>query len=109
MKQKWYLQTWIICILCALWFIFRIPRIIEIVLLVLKIKEEKNLYNQVNHLIFDNQRYAQMMTPQMQNAIELQKHIEKLRSDEFAISNQVNSLYNRAKELDAEIANGYIW
>ncbi|NBI64903.1 DUF4041 domain-containing protein [Clostridiales bacterium] len=43
MKQKWYLQTWLIVILCAFWF-FIIPGIIGIVLLVLQIRSNHKAF-----------------------------------------------------------------
>lgn len=42
MKQKWYLNTWLICILFAFWFIYGIPLVVGIILLMLKAKDEKN-------------------------------------------------------------------
>lgn len=40
MKQKWYMQTWFICLLCAGW-VFIIPAIVGIVLLVMQILDNK--------------------------------------------------------------------
>ncbi|WP_097003898.1 DUF4041 domain-containing protein [Lacrimispora amygdalina] len=42
MKQKWYLQTWLICLLFALW-VFIVPGIIGLVLLILQIIENNKI------------------------------------------------------------------
>lgn len=42
MKQKWYLQTWLICILFAFWF-FIFPGILGLVLLILQIIENNKV------------------------------------------------------------------
>lgn len=60
MNQKWYLQTWFICLMFALWF-FIIPGIIGIVLLVMQLldnqKTEKEFSNlTINLEISDNAR-----------------------------------------------------
>ena len=76
MKQKWYLKTWVICILFAFWFVYGIPLIIGIILLILKRKEDNLIISQLDSLMADNQRYAEMLTPEMKNAIDLKKQIE---------------------------------
>ncbi len=47
MKHKWYLSTWLICLLFAFWF-FIIPAVIGLILLILKYKEDKK-----NKLFFE--------------------------------------------------------
>lgn len=103
LKQKWYLKTWLICILFACWFIYGIPLIIGIVLLVLKLKDEKNLLTQMNQLISENQRFAQMMTPEMQSAIALQKHVESLHQEEVSITEHINELSSKSTTLEQTI------
>ena len=102
-KKKWYLKTWIICILFAFWFLYGIPLVAGIFLLVLKNKEENKLINQTNQLFSDNQRLTGMMTPEMQDAIELQKYIEQLHNEETSMNEQINTLNNKVKELDENI------
>lgn len=103
MNQKWYLKTWLICILFACWFIYGIPLIVGIIFLILKLKDEKNLLTQMNQLISENQRYAQMMTPEMQSAITLQKHVENLHKEEISITKHINELNNKSATLEQAI------
>ena len=42
MNNKWYLKTWLICILFFFWFLF-IPLIAGIILLLLKLRNERAL------------------------------------------------------------------
>ena len=83
MKQKWYLNTWLICILFAFWFIYGIPLVVGIILLMLKAKDEKKLKIQIELLNSDVQKYEQMMTPEMQNAIDLKGMSKICRKTNF--------------------------
>lgn len=104
MKQKWYLNSILICVLFFCWFIYGIPLIIGIILLVFKVKNEKNQISQINELISDNQRYVQMLTPEMQDAVVLQKHVDCLRQEELSTNNRINNLNSKALELERQIA-----
>lgn len=103
MKEKWYLKTWLICILFALWFIYGIPLIVGIILLLLKRKEENLMISQLDNLTADNQRYAAMMTPEMQNAIELEERTEKLRQEEASIHSLISELNAKIFDLEKTI------
>lgn len=103
MKEKWYLKTWLICILFALWFIYGIPLIVGIILLMLKRKEEKLMLSQLDNLTADNQRYAAMMTPEMQDAIELEKRTEKLRQEEASTHSLISELNAKIFDLEQTI------
>lgn len=103
MKEKWYLKTWLLCILFAFWFIYGIPLIIGIILLVLKLKNEKVMSAQMSELISDNQKYQQMMTPEMQNGVELQKLIEKLHQEEVNVAERISDLNIKAADLESKI------
>lgn len=105
MKEKWYLKTWLICILFALWFIYGIPLLIGIVLLILKSKEENSITSQLNTLTADNRRYAAMMTPEMQDAIELQKRTEKLHLEEISTTRHINDLNSKIATLENTITD----
>ncbi len=53
MKNKWYLQAWIICLCFALWFLV-IPLVVGIVLLVIQMKQSKEnckSYDQMKKLL----------------------------------------------------------
>ena len=103
LKEKWYLKTWLICILFALWFIYGIPLIVGIILLLLKRKEENLMISQLDNLTADNQRYAAMMTPEMQNAIELEERTEKLRQEEASIHSLISELNAKIFDLEKTI------
>ena len=103
MKQKWYLNSILICVLFASWC-FLFPLIIGIILLALKVIEEKELASQMDELISDNQRYVQMLTPEMQDAVVLQKHVDSLRQEGTSANNHVNNLNSKALELERQIA-----
>ncbi len=104
MKQKWYLNSILISVLFFCWFIYGIPLIIGIILLVFKVKHEKKQISQMNELISDNQRFVQMLTPEMQDAVILQKHVDCLRQEEITTTNHINNLNSKALELERQIA-----
>lgn len=104
MKQKWYLNSILICVLFFCWFIYGIPLIIGIILLVFKVKYEKKQISQINELISDNQRFVQMLTPEMQDAVVLQKHVDCLRQEELSTNIHINNLNSKALELERQIA-----
>lgn len=99
MKQKWYLKTWVICILFAFWFVYGIPLIIGIILLILKRKEDNLIISQLDSLMADNQRYAEMLTPEMKNAIDLKKQIEKFQQEKTSITSRIAELNNKIADL----------
>ncbi len=103
MKQKWYLNSILISVLFFCWFIYGIPLIIGIILLVFKVKYEKKQISQMNELISDNQRFVQMLTPEMQDAVILQKHVDCLRQEEITTTNHINNLNSKALELERQI------
>lgn len=109
MKQKWYLQTWLIAILFAFWFLI-IPGIAGIVLLVLQIKDNKQTFQSLES---EKKRIAEMkkkldlisleqvrkqIIKEKQNYAEqkiiLEKEIEKLTQDKE----------NEKKKLLADVA-----
>ena len=103
MKQKWYLNTWLICILFAFWFIYGIPLVVGIILLMLKAKDEKKLKIQIELLNSDVQKYEQMMTPEMQNAIDLKRHVENLQKNEVLITQRIDDLNVKSSALEYQI------
>lgn len=58
----------------------------------------------MDELISDNQRYVQMLTPEMQDAVVLQKHVDSLRQEGTSANNHVNNLNSKALELERQIA-----
>lgn len=105
MKQKWYLQTWLICILFGLWWLWGIPLIIGIILLVLSIKQSKQ-----NKLIFINnqnllneigaERYDDVTNKI--NAIELDFEIKKNNLN-LEIERLQNNMESEKQKILADI------
>ena len=108
MKRKWYLQTWLICLLFAFWFAYGIPLILGIGLLILKLREEKSLFSQNKQLNLEVNDMRQLLTPEMQDAHALQKLISNLHKEEetanVALENikieTEKSIQKKEKELD---------
>lgn len=114
MKKKWYLKTWIICVLFGLWFLYGIPLVIGIVLLILKSKQEKNLLNENEQLSSEVSSLQQLLTPEMKDAHALQSLVESLHKEEsdailaaenakIDAQNAIEEKENAIKELDDEI------
>ena len=104
MKQKWYLKTWIICILFALWFACGIPLLLGILLLVLKNKQDKENSIMYETLISDNEKYKQLLTPEMQDAFQLQKMVEDLHREEDLTNQKILESKLTITTLDEEIS-----
>lgn len=114
MIKKWYLKTWIICVLFGLWFLYGIPLVIGIVLLILKSKQEKNLLNENEQLSSEVSSLQQLLTPEMKDAHALQSLVESLHKEEsdailavenakIDAQNAIEEKENAIKELDDEI------
>lgn len=97
MKKKWYLHTWIICILFAFWF-FIFPTMLGIFLLYLKYKEDKYNANTVEQLELDLASAQSLFTPEMKDAYELEKKINNLKQQE-------NTLQTSIDDLNAQITH----
>lgn len=115
MKQKWYLQTWLICLLFGMWF-FIVPPIIGIFLLILKNKEDKKNASAFQQLFSDNQNLHSLMTPEMQDAHALQKLVNSLQEEEKSTRTSIEQLTSEKEgivhkkedeinKLDSEIAS----
>lgn len=96
-KQKWYFNSWLIEILFAFWFLYGIPLAIGIILSILKTKYEKQQLKQYQGIVSDNQRYKELLTPEMQDTFNLEKLIESLRKEEQTLNSSIN---NSKKEID---------
>ncbi|MGB4661017.1 MAG: GIY-YIG nuclease family protein [Mobilitalea sp.] len=96
MKEKWYLQPWILCICFAFWF-FVVPGIIGVVLLILNIMqsiENRKIFNSKQKLINDigAERY-----------IEVTEKIRKIESDfEGQKQSYINEISNLQNHRDIE-------
>lgn len=115
MKKKWYLQTWLICLLFSFWFAYGIPLILGIVLLVLKLKQEKAFYSQYNQLATEVNDMKELLTPELQDAHALQNLVNSLHTEETtakeALENTkkeservINKKESELRKLDKEIA-----
>lgn len=92
MKRKWYLQTWIICLLFGLWFLYGIPLILGIFLLILKNKEDKTFAIRVSQLETDLQDMKNIMTPEMQDALKIQALVRELEVQKIECESQIDTL-----------------
>lgn len=101
MKKKWYLQTWLICLLFAFWFAYGIPLILGVLLLILKLKEEKMLFSQNEQLTAEVHNLNQLLTPEMQDAHALQNLVDSLHAEE---NHAKETLENTKKEIDKAIS-----
>ena len=84
MKKKWYLNTWLICLLFAFWFAYGIPLLLGIVLLILKNKAEKSATEHTAQLETENSHLKELLTPEMQDAHALQMLVAKLQDEQSA-------------------------
>ncbi len=105
MKRKWYLQTWLICLLFAFWFVYGVPLLLGIVLLVLKNKAEKSAAAHTLQLETENTQLHKLLTPEMQDAHELQCLIESLKKEQNSVEDEIKSLKKTISQLDTEISN----
>lgn len=92
MKKKWYLKTWLICLLFAFWFVYGIPLLIGIVLLILKSKAEKSAAKHTDQLETENSHLKELLTPEMQDAHALQMLVAKLQTEQSAAEDSIEKL-----------------
>ncbi len=92
MKKKWYLKTWLICLLFAFWFVYGIPLLIGIVLLILKSKAEKSAAEHTDQLETENSHLKELLTPEMQDAHALQMLVAKLQAEQSAAEDSIEKL-----------------
>jgi len=98
MEKKWYLHTWIICAMFAFWF-FIIPALIGALLLFLKYKEDQRNAETVEQLQFDLTSAQSLLTPEMQDAHELDKRINKLKQQESTLQTNIDDLNAQITQL----------
>lgn len=99
MNNKWYLKTWLICILFFFWFLF-IPLIAGIILLLLKLRNERALATEYENLVEQNDSYEKLLTPELKDAANLDMHIKSLHKEEQQIETNIDSLKQRAFNLE---------
>ena len=126
MYRKWYLSTWLICLLFAFWPII-IPPIIGIVLLVLQYQEHtvlQNSYGEIDSLELSKARIATEIIKLENEKQECTASLEQLKKDteekiqkltidtNVAIGQlkskkqtQIDELENTIRKLDNEIAH----
>ena len=102
MNNKWYLKTWLICILFFFWFLF-IPLIAGIILLLLKLRNERALATEYENLVEQNDSYKKLLTPELKDAANLDMHIKSLHKEEQQIETNIDSLKQRAFNLENQI------
>ncbi len=91
MNQKWYLKTWLICILFAFWWAYGVPLIIGIVLMLLKVKDDNN----IRRVLSDNERLLK----------ERETLLNEIGADRYVdVTNKISSMESQLekKQLDIE-------
>lgn len=102
-KEKWYEDTAIICCLFFFWCLI-IPPIIGAFLLNNKIKKEKKRREAFDHLKKKNEYYDSIMTPELQDAFNLQRFVDDLRIDQKLSQEKLLELNTEIDELDLMIS-----
>lgn len=103
MKNPWYTQTWLISICFALWIVYGIPLVIGIILLIIKLKQEKMNIGAYDEMHSELLRYQEIVTPEMQDAIQLKKKIEELGDQKAKCEGEINALSSKIQVLENEI------
>ncbi len=111
MKQKWYLQTWIIALLCALWYFFIPASIVGLVLLILqhvnnhKISQEiENDYQDYNNAIEELENELEAIVSKYDELIaELNAQNEQQELTIKSLNNEKNELEAIINKLHTEL------
>ena len=112
-KNKWYLQTWFICLLFAAWPLV-VPPIIGIVLLILQYKESaklKKFYEGINSINeYKEKRRVELDTYEKgvkercnKSESEGQERLDKLKNTSNELSSEISNLKSKLKELQNNI------
>lgn len=102
-KPRWYFNTWFIALLSACWFLYGIPILLAAVLMFLKNKNEKTLYAQANQLYSDNCKYEKLLTPEMQDAYQLQLFIDTLHKEESHVKANIDKHNETVEKINSQI------
>ena len=89
MKQKWYLETWFICLLSAFCFLV-IPGIVALVLLVMHYLEKKKLNEQYGRIDSLDSKIIELGTMINVKSKEYEENCTKLSKDLFEKKEQLN-------------------
>ncbi len=103
MNNKWYLKTWLICILFFFWFLYGIPLIVGIILLILKLRNERTFATKYESLVEQNDSYEKSLTPELKDAANLDMHIKSLHKEAQQIESNIDSLKQTALDLEKQI------
>mgnify|MGYP002516629051 FL=1 len=103
MNNKWYLKTWLICILFFFWFLYGIPLIVGIILLILKLRNERTFATKYESLVEQNDSYEKSLTPELKDAANLDMHIKSLHKEEQQIEANIGSLKQTTFNLEKQI------
>lgn len=104
-KEPFIFNTWFISILFLLWPLYAIPLIIGIILAIMKTSRDKKKLQLTNNLIAEYERLDAMLTPEVQDAIQLQLHVEQLNNDSSSLSATINFLNLQLQQLQQTLAD----
>lgn len=96
MKQKWYLQTWVIAIFFALWFLYGIPLLIGIILIFLQKRDMRKNAAMTEKLQIDYDAATSEIA-------SLQEKLSTIGAEEyFAVKEKIDKLNDEFDKSTAE-------
>lgn len=102
LKTPWYLNSVLICILFAFWFVYGIPLLLGVCLLIVKSRYQKKLTFQVQDLSQRYENSQSLLTPEMQDAHQLQILIDSLHEEESTVNKNLSDVKAETERLVAQ-------
>lgn len=102
LKTPWYLNSVLICILFAFWFVYGIPLLLGVCLLIVKSRYQKKLTLQVQDLSQRYENSQSLLTPEMQDAHQLQILIDSLHEEESTVNKNLSDVKTETERLVAQ-------
>ena len=102
LKTPWYLNSVLICILFAFWFVYGIPLLLGVCLLIVKSRYQKKLTLQVQDLSQRYENSQSLLTPEMQDAHQLQILIDSLHEEESTVNKNLSDVKAETERLVAQ-------
>ncbi|MBO5069904.1 MAG: DUF4041 domain-containing protein [Roseburia sp.] len=97
MKEKWYLQTWFICIMAALWMLI-VPAIIALVLLIMQSMENKKLEKVYGDIDGLENRVSSLKKAAAETEKEYEEKRAALQSDYCTLKEMNEKEFNSLKK-----------
>lgn len=100
--KKWYLDTRLICFIFALSFLI-IPIFIGCILLCMKLKAEQATEVEMGKIIDENNKYKELLTPEMQDALAIKEYLNQLGDKKTTLEQKISVLQNSVDKLNSTI------